>query len=96
MEQTVTILKQQMGNIKDRIDTLEKSNTKRVEDLNTIEKAIIAIQVANEQTAKTLERLENVVQFNTNNNNDKWFKLIEKGLLILAGVISALVGTQIM
>lgn len=97
-EQT-EVCKLEFTMIKDRLDRMETRETERESDLKTIEKAIVAIQVANEHTARTLEKMDikmdaktKIVPFLSEETKKQ---LIRAGLIITIILIIALIGTNV-
>lgn len=58
MHEQNEVCKFEFDTLKERLDKMEERETKRNEEMNIISKAIVAIQIAGENTAKTLERME--------------------------------------
>jgi tetrahydromethanopterin S-methyltransferase subunit G len=75
-----------------RLVRVEKFNEQRTEKENTIEKAILEIQLSNKLIAQTLSKLEERFENFTKDNSDKMFKVLQKSLYILFGIILALLG----
>lgn len=91
------------NDLENKLGVLEEKHDKRLEKDSIIEKAILEIQISSQLTAKTLakleEKFESLTKEKTNDDKareDKWFKIFEKVLLILAGVIGALLGTKLL
>lgn len=87
------------SSLDERLERIEEKNEKRAENDKLIEKAIIEIQISSGLTAKTLAKLEEKFETLTQDKNkllsDGVFKLVEKVLFILAGIIGALIGQKI-
>jgi hypothetical protein len=85
--------------LEEKLEILEDKNEKRAENDRLIEKAIIEIQISSGLTAKTLAKLEEKFETFIGNINktsgDNMYKLLEKGLYVLAGIIGALIGQKI-
>lgn len=85
-----------LGEVEKRMDKLEEKEEKRTEEQSIIQKAIIEIQLSSKLTAETLAKLENRFEKLASGSTDKWFKLFEKMIVILAAIIGALLGTKLM
>jgi hypothetical protein len=88
----------EFNNIKERVDRMEELALKRDDDMKVIEKAIVAIQVANEQTAKTLEKMDVKMDAKIK-RTPFWDEKTKKtamryGLIAILALILALVGTN--
>ena len=86
-------------NMKDSIKKLEVEQEKKGDVITVIEKAIVAIQIANEQTAQTLSKLDFKLEntkFRKSYLSDDIKKLLLRyGLIIALILIFALVGTNL-
>lgn len=89
--------------LENKMSILEEKHDKRLEKDSIIEKAILEIQISSQLTAKTLakleEKFESLIKDKASDDKtreDKWFKIFEKIILILAGVIGALLGTKLL
>jgi uncharacterized coiled-coil protein SlyX len=85
-----------LSEVEKRMDKLEEKEEKRTEEQSIIQKAIIEIQLSSKLTAETLAKLENRFEKLASGSTDKWFKLFEKMIVILAAIIGALLGTKLM
>lgn len=79
-----------------RMDKLDERDVKQTERYSIIEKAIVEIQTSSSLIAQTLGKLEKRFDDNVNNTNAKWFKIIERVLVLLAGIITAVIGEKIL
>lgn len=86
--------------LKDKLEKMEERQTQRDDDMKVIEKAIVAIQVANETTAQTLSRLDaKLEKSNVQRKESFWNDTTKKlamryGTIIIVVLILALVGTN--
>lgn len=79
-----------------KLEKMDELNQKRAERDSVIERAIVEIQTSNKLTAETLSRLETRFEGFSTASNDKWFKLVEKAIVILAGIIGVLIGQKVL
>lgn len=81
-----------------RVSKMEDYNEKKAEEMSVISKAIVAIQTANEYTAKTLERIEQKLEekvekvsfFATESGKN----VLKYGVILAIGIGALLVGTH--
>lgn len=89
----------EMDNLKERISKMEEREEKRIDEMNIISKAMIAIQIANEQTAKTLEKLEQKMDERIKRvpflDTETKKQLIKYGFILIVLIVVALQGTNI-
>lgn len=78
--------------LEERVVKVEEHTTKRDDAMNVVEKAIVAIQAANDVTSQTLAKLEQKLN---GTKDDAWFKLFEKIILILLGFVAAILGAKL-
>ena len=95
------VCKLEFTTLKDRLEKMEERQLQRDDDMKIIEKAIVAIQVANEQTARTLTKMDAKMdevgnfkrsQFWTEDTKKAVFKYTA---IVIITLVVALIGTNV-
>jgi len=79
-----------------RLDRMEESVERQSVRNETIEKAIIEIKTSSGLIAETLAKLESRFESFQTTSQTQMFKLIERALLVIAGIAGALLGVKIL